>query len=209
MPSAMSADKDPSFGQLVLRRARRNTFDFFKSWMRDSVTGAITLAIATGLFFLFGQKSDPLLDQVVTFLIGTVATGAVILCFIFLWNLALAPEELIYELQAIETPEKSKKFARVPPSYDIWKIRDIYTVDEFAALLDEHEPNWSARSHRARSFIDLLKEQIEKKKLPAIREVKERYGEKYTLPVTENTKLQKSEAISWAEKNGFDVSELK
>jgi hypothetical protein len=117
--------------------------------------------------------------------------------------------ELAY--QALEQKAKLSGHASYStPNYDVWKQRGVYTILEFASLLDNSDPESGSFSSSKEALIKLLKEHATQGKLKYIVETGSNFeGHVFQKKVSRETKIERDEAIRWAETMSFNVSKIK
>lgn len=134
----MPLEQTPEFGKLVFGKTITNTKRFFASILRDVLLGVACLFIGFGLFWYLRGLPNAM-EQALSVIAFTLAPLGALVIVVFFWNLWLAPCELAY--QALEQKAKLSGHASYStPNYDVWKQRHVYTISEFASLLDNSDP---------------------------------------------------------------------
>jgi hypothetical protein len=130
---------------------------------------------------------------------------------LFIFHLWLAPSALIYE--AAKSLSAGRAPTPPPPTKPInwlvWRQRQRYEVQEFAAILARNDPVSALLPNEQASFQKLILEQLKTNKLSYIEGYGENYSGRYELGIDEFTEIEKDVAIKWAEARGFDVSHVK
>lgn len=148
-------EQTPEFGKLVFGRTITNTRKFFASILRDIVLGTACLFIGSGLFWYFRGLPNAM-EQAVSVVAFTLAPFGALLVAVFFWNLWLAPCELAY--QAMEQKWRMNGPALcAAPNWAIWKHREAYTISEFAALLNNSDPESRSFPPSRYAYVKLLR----------------------------------------------------
>ena len=94
-------------------------------------------------------------------------------------------------------------------NWGIWKKRSRYTLSEFADILAKCNPDENTLSYEAKSFRNLIFEQIRDKKLSYIPRRRANYrGDPEEIPVDLATEISREKALKWAHENDFPVAHI-
>jgi hypothetical protein len=210
----MPANEMPSFGRLVIQLAWKNTWAVYRPRLKSLVVAIAPFVIGCAVFLFFFGWPD-VTAQVWKFLAFTVVPGIAIPIVAFVWNICLAPAELVYE--AIK--ELPVQEAAVIPAKDneqidwsIWKQRSQYTISEFAAIMVGRDPIGSNITHKQSAARELIFRDVEADKLSHIAEYdkdKNGFFGASEIRLSYLTLIEKDAAIAWAESKDFDVSHIK
>jgi hypothetical protein len=208
MGARMDEQDGTTFNALVFRRAWSNTVRVFRNRRVDIALPALSFVVGSALF-LQHYGWEAVKEQAITFAAYVLAPFGLTGLAIVLWNLALAPSELIYEVRAGQSVATKPKPKLV--NWAIWKQRSEYRADEFASILAKSDPIAIAQPTERVSFLHLILEEMRSKKLPYV--VERRQGlynnRSYEVEPEDSTHIKRDDAIAWAEKKQFPVDHIK
>lgn len=217
------AQKEKTFGQVVLGRAWWSSWRFFEDVWNDLRVGAVAILLTIYQHYQAHGFSVSLEDgwsAVVTFLIPFVAVWALL----FVWHLWLAPAALAYE--AAKEASEAAKARPTPPAqrnnepqapthkpinWSIWKQMDTYSVRQFAAILANEDPASGISSTETSAFLKIIRDDIDAGRLPYIKEYGISFeGRRFEKSVNNDTEIKKAHAIAWADAHdNFNVSRVR
>lgn len=197
----MAEGQESSFGQKVLRRAWRETWEFFDSTLSKAVASAIMVLLGWIAYYLsYGLSATK--DQIVPILFFTVGPFLAFWALIFIWHLWLAPLAFTYEAAR----ELARMPGLAPPPAPVvawapWIRRSQYSSNEFAAILANEDPS-TQPSYKRMGFYRLILEEAKAGKLPTVR--KRLNAPPGGLP--DDFSIPSDAALKWAKDKGFDLS---
>lgn len=199
-------EDESSFGSLVFGHAVSETWKFFKSAPRDIAMVVLSIVIGFGAFWYL--KGLPVaLDQLLSVLLFTTLPFTMFVVSVFLWNMWLAPAALSYEHYrrggAPQLPLATGKIDWAP-----WRLRQEYTLSEFARILARLDPTSSDSDANSRTYFELLKEAMNKKELKYTPSERAGYFENSRGAVTGAAKINRANAITWAKEKKLNVSHI-
>jgi hypothetical protein len=208
----MAKGTEPSFGRLVFGKALSDTGQFLKYTKRDAMLGVFSLALGGTLAYVFVGKADTL-KEFAFIAAFTFAPAGIVMIAVFIWHLWLAPSALAYEA-AKASVGNSKPDSVVPKKEQVnwapWKQRSQYSLYEFAKILAKTDPAAQRLSTEGSSFLRLLLEEVQNRKLAALPTFRpDIWGEQHLSNPDYETEVQRVAAITWAESKNFDVTHIK
>ena len=193
----MSSERD--FGSDVLLTAWMNSRTLLSSRFRAIVLATASLAIGAVLQWLVSGFSENLLSDS-RVILYSVATAIVVFAIRFLWQLFLAPSEIIHaEIRPVLEYGSAFGVPRLP-NYSLWKRRRSFSVNELSALLVGTDPSASATTD-FRTMTQLVLEGLRVGDLKG----SDPFGNARQVGQLPDigTLIAKQDAIDWAESHGF------
>jgi hypothetical protein len=207
---------DPSFPRLVFLKALKNTVAVFRSRLRDAAYVFLSLVTGGAIYYAIWGLPRAMSEALPIVIFSFAPLGIFVFC-VFLWHLAIAPAELLYETIKESTPVPSSapaaSPARVKPAvmWSIWKQMDDYTLKQFAAILARDDPIDMSYPHDQAAYLKLLDSDVRSGKLPYIKEILRNFhDDPYEREINEKPHIRKADAIKWADAHeGFDVIHIR
>ncbi len=205
--------EEDTFAWAAFKLALRNTLSLLRKRAFDGFVTLFSLVIGIPIFFTrYGMPG--VTERFWELIAFGLAPGAALVFLALLWNLCVAPTELLHErLRASVTPTHAEiapaqHVERKPPApinWAIWKHMPEYTIEQFASILAKRDPEDLRTNHDETAFAKLLISDANDEKIPYIKEMGMNQYElrQYVKRPSGATKIKRSDAIKWAGEKGI------